>query len=89
MRVAGYPCGRQLRRVPGPPAAGGGGRVERGRAAHAGHAGGDGGQGRGHELSVLPGGAHEEVGLRLAALLHVQDGDLLGHQEASLGAGGK
>ena len=40
-------------------------------------------------LSNVQSGAHEEVGLRLAALLHVQDGNMLGHQRSKMGSGGK
>lgn len=36
-------------------------------------------------MSGLQSGADEEVGLRLGAVLDVQDGDLLGDQGAALG----
>lgn len=37
----------------------------------------------------MPRGVDEEVGLWLAAMLHVQDRDLLGHTGAAMGAWGE
>ena len=47
---------------------------------------GHGGQGRRHLLPELPGAAAEEVGLRLGEVHLLQDGDMLGHQAAQMGA---
>ena len=47
---------------------------------------GHGGQGRRHVLPQLPGAADEEVGLRLAQVHLLQDGDLLGDEAAPMGS---
>jgi hypothetical protein len=50
------------------------------------------GNGWARRSSLLPdlqGGAHEEVGLRLAPMLHVQNWNMLGHQRSKMGSRGE
>ena len=44
---------------------------------------------RSNELSYMPSSSDEEVGLRLAALFHVQDWDMLGDTRPQMGPRGE
>lgn len=50
---------------------------------------GDGEQWRGHGMPQVPSDPDEEVGLRLAQVLHVPLGGVLGHQRAQVGTRGE